>query len=244
MKKFAVIPARYQASRFPGKLMQTIGNDTIISLTYQNTLKTALFDDVFVVTDSDLIEQEIKKIKGKVIRSQQQHQTGSDRIAEVVKDLDCDLVLNVQGDEPFTSKQPLQQLIQVFEQDTKQTIDVASLMLEITDLQDINNPNNVKVITNHQNDAMYFSRSVIPFPMNDQHTAIYHKHIGIYAFRKQALLQFSKLPMLPNEQAEKIEAIRFLEHGMRFKMVKTKEISFGIDTPEDLETARNWHAKS
>ncbi|HRZ74536.1 MAG TPA: 3-deoxy-manno-octulosonate cytidylyltransferase, partial [Flavobacterium sp.] len=195
MKIIAVIPARYASTRFPAKLMQDLGGKTVITRTYQAVVKTNLFDDVFVVTDSELIYNEIISIGGKAIRSIKEHESGSDRIAEAVENLDVDIVVNVQGDEPFINKEPLAAVLEVFRNDTKQEIDLASLMREITDWEMIENPNNVKVIVDQNGLALYFSRAVIPYPREKNVSVRYFQHIGIYAFRKKALLDFYKLPM-------------------------------------------------
>ena len=238
MKIIAVIPARYASTRFPAKLLQDLGGKTVILRTYEAAVSTNLFDDVFVVTDSELIFDEIISNGGKAIRSIKDHESGSDRIAEAVQDMKVDLVINVQGDEPFIDKKPLEELIQVFKNDHDKKIDLGSLMFEINETADINNPNNVKVITDQQGFALYFSRSVIPYPREEQVDVRYMKHIGIYAFRKEALLDFYRLPMLTLEASEKLEQLRYLEYGKRIKMVETNHGSIGIDTLEDLEKAR------
>ena len=163
MKIIAVIPARYASTRFPAKLMQDLGGKTVILRTYEAAIATQLFDDVFVVTDSSIIFDEIVSNNGKAIMSIKEHESGSDRIAEAVQDMNVDVVVNVQGDEPFINKKPLEELITVFKNDTENKVDLASLMFQITDKDEINNPNNVKVITDQQGFALYFSRSVIPF---------------------------------------------------------------------------------
>lgn len=238
MKIIAVIPARYASTRFPAKLLQDLGGKTVILRTYEATVATTLFDDVFVVTDSDLIFDEIIAHGGKAIKSIKTHESGSDRIAEAVENLEVDIVVNVQGDEPFTAAKPLQELIQVFRNDTENRVDLASLMREITNEEDINNPNNVKVVVDQSNFALYFSRSVIPYPREKNVGVHYFQHIGIYAFRKQALLDFYNLPMKSLEASEKLEQLRYLEFGKRIKMVETTHVGIGIDTPEDLEKAR------
>lgn len=237
MKIIAVIPARYQASRFPGKLMQLLGEKTVIATTYQNVVETKLFDDVFVATDSEIIFNEIQNIGGNAVMTGE-HETGSDRIAEAVEDIDCDIVVNVQGDEPFLKTEPLTKLISVFNDDHNQEISLASLKIKLHEIEEIENPNNVKVITDNQGFALYFSRSVIPYPRETSVKAEYFKHIGVYAFRKKALLNFAKLKMQPLEIAEKIECIRYLEYGMKIKMIETDFVGIGIDVPEDLEKAR------
>lgn len=237
MKIIAVIPARYQASRFPGKLMQKLGNRTVIATTYQNVVETGLFDEVFVVTDSEIIFTEIQENGGKAVMTGA-HETGSDRIAEAVAQITCDIVVNVQGDEPFLKKEPLKQLIHVFQNDDREEISLASLKIKMTDAAEIENPNHVKVITDQNGFALYFSRSVIPFHREKSLSVEYFRHIGVYAFRKNALLNFAKLPMTPLESAEKIECIRYLEYGMKIKMIETDFVGVGIDVPEDLEKAR------
>ena len=239
MKIIALIPARYEASRFPGKLLQDLGGKAVIVQTYEATVNTNLFDAVYVVTDSKLIQKEIIKNKGQVIFSKTLHETGSDRIAEAVANLntDIDIVVNVQGDEPFVNKKILQKLVDVFKEKNADKIDVASLIFPLTDVDEITNPNNVKVVVDDNNFALYFSRAPIPYP-RDTNEAYYYQHIGVYAFRKDALLNFTKLQMSSLEKAEKLENLRFLENGMKVKMVLTQEKSIGIDTPEDLEKAR------
>ncbi|MBC7694714.1 MAG: 3-deoxy-manno-octulosonate cytidylyltransferase [Burkholderiales bacterium] len=238
MKKIAMIPARYAATRFPAKLMQLLGNKTVIRHTYDNTVATGLFDEVIVVTDSDIIYNEIMSNGGKAIKSIKEHESGSDRIAEAVEKLDVDVVVNVQGDEPFINKEPLAKVLDVFRNDYDQKVDLASLMFQITDTDEIENPNNVKVVTDQSGFALYFSRSVIPYPRDKETGVRYMKHIGIYAFRKQALLDFYSLPIKSLEASEKLEQLRYLEFGKRIKMVETNQGSIGIDTPADLEKAR------
>lgn len=237
-KIIAMIPARYQASRFPGKLLKDLGGKTVITRTYEAAVNTGLFDEVYVVTDSDEIFDEIINNGGQVIRSKQEHECGSDRIAEAVEGMDVDIVVNVQGDEPFIDKNSLAKLLEVFNQERAEEIDLASLKTPLVESEEITNPNNVKVITGNDDFALYFSRFPIPYPRDTSAQVTYFKHIGIYAFRKAALMDFYRLPMLPLEAAEKIECIRYLEYGKKIKMVETSVKSIGIDTPEDLEKAR------
>jgi 3-deoxy-manno-octulosonate cytidylyltransferase (CMP-KDO synthetase) len=233
-----MIPARYSASRFPGKLMQDLGGKSVILRTYEATVNTNLFYDVIVVTDSSIIYNEIVNNGGKAIMSKKEHECGSDRIAEAVENLDIDIVVNVQGDEPFTDKESLKKLIAVFKDDHVKSIDLASLMVHITDEAEINNPNTVKVVVDTFDFALYFSRSPIPYPRDKTVAVKYFKHKGVYAFRKDALLDFYRLPMLTLEASEKLEQLRYLEYGKRIKMVKTSVEGVEIDTPEDLERAK------
>jgi 3-deoxy-manno-octulosonate cytidylyltransferase (CMP-KDO synthetase) len=238
MKTIAMIPARYAASRFPAKLMQNLAGKTVILRTYESTIATKLFSEVYVVTDSDIIYDEIISHGGKAIMSKKEHKSGSDRIAEAVANVDCDIGVNVQGDEPFTERESLEKVLEVFKGDADKNIDLASLMVEIKDWEEINNPNTVKVIVDQNDFALYFSRSPIPFPRDKSVDSKYFKHKGIYAFRKQALLDFTVLPMQFLEATEKIECIRYLEYGKRIKMVETNVQGIEIDTPEDLERAK------
>ncbi|MEO9511783.1 MAG: 3-deoxy-manno-octulosonate cytidylyltransferase [Flavobacteriaceae bacterium] len=233
-----MIPARYQASRFPAKLMQDLEGKPVIVRTYEAALQTGLFDEVYVVTDSKIIFDTISKVGGQVLMSKEEHESGSDRIAEAVVEMDVDIVINVQGDEPFIDSESLRKVIEVFKTDSKKEIDLASLMTPISDWEEISNPNTVKVIVDSHDFALYFSRSPIPYPRDENIEATYYKHKGIYAFRKRALLDFQRLPMLPLEAKEKIEAIRFLEYGKKIKMVETHVTGIEIDTPEDLERAK------
>jgi len=242
MKIIAMIPARFQATRFPGKLMQDLCGKSVILTTYLATVQTNLFNDVFVVTDSQIIYNEIVNHGGKALMSIKPHESGSDRIAEAVADMDVDVVVNVQGDEPFTKMETLAPLIDVFKLDTNKKIALASLMTLLTDEKEIQDPNNVKVVVNKDYFAQYFSRSVIPF--NRANISVnYYKHIGIYAFRKQALMDFTKLPIAPLEAVEKLENLRFIYYNMPIKMVETSYNPIGIDTLKDLENARLLLAK-
>lgn len=235
MQIIAVIPARYAATRFPAKLMQMLGTKTVIRHTYENTVATGLFTDVLVVTDSDIIFQEISSIGGKVVMSSKEHESGTDRIAEAVKELEVDVVINVQGDEPFVQKASLEKLCNIF---LDQSVQVGSLMHILTDEEQINDPNCVKVVVNKQMDALYFSRSVIPYK-RDVSTAIsYYKHIGMYGYRKDSLLQFTALPASLLEQTEKLEQLRLLENGFLIRMAVTEPVGVSIDTPADLEKAK------
>lgn len=244
LKTIAMIPARYAASRFPGKLMQDLHGKTVIRRTYEAAMDTGLFHQVFVVTDSDRIFSEIISFGGKAIMSKKEHECGSDRIAEAVEDMEVDVVVNVQGDEPMIDVDSLRRVLQVFQGEDAHKIDLASLKAPLNRQEDIDNPNNVKVITNKDNFALYFSRSPIPFPREKKTGVTYFKHIGIYAFRKQALMDFYRLPMLELEATEKIECIRYLEYGKNIKMVETTVKGVGIDTPEDLEEARRLLERS
>ena len=244
MKIAAFIPARYAATRFPAKLMQPLGDKTVIRHTYDNTLATGLFDDVYVVTDSEVIYREITGKGGKAIMSQREHESGSDRIAEAAAGLDIDIIVNVQGDEPFVQRQPLEKLLQVFQGADAEKVQVASLMQVLKDQKNIEDSNYVKVAVDRNMNSLFFSRSVIPYPRNQELAITYYEHIGVYAFRKEALMQFTNWPMTPLEAAEKIECLRYLEYGIPLKMVVTEYMGVEIDTPEDLVKAASLLNKS
>jgi len=240
MRKAAFIPARYAATRFHGKLMQVLNNKSVIRHTYDNTVATNLFNDVVVVTDSDVIFNEITQHGGKVIMSKREHESGSDRIAEAVEDMDVDIVVNVQGDTPFIQKQPLCKLLEVFEGAEGEKVQVASLMQVLKEQKFIDDPNYVKVTVDKNLNSLFFSRSAIPYPRSAEIPITYYEHIGVYAFRKEALLNFTKWAITPLEAAEKIECLRYLENGIPLKMVIVDYMGIEIDTPEDLERAEKF----
>jgi 3-deoxy-manno-octulosonate cytidylyltransferase (CMP-KDO synthetase) len=227
----AFIPARYAATRFPAKLMQMLGDKSVIRHTYDNTKATGLFDEVYVVTDSEIIFNEIVANGGKAIMSKREHESGSDRIAEAIENLDIDIVVNVQGDEPFVKREPLEKVLACFEDPRVQ---VASLMQVLTNPASIEDPNYVKVAVDKNWNALFFSRSVIPYPRSTDTAMTYYEHVGVYAFKKQALIDFTNWPMSPLEAAEKIECLRYLENGVSIKMAVTHYMGVEIDTPEDL----------
>lgn len=234
MKIAAFIPARYAATRFPAKLMQLLGDKTVIRHTYDNTLATGLFDEVYVVTDSDIIFQEISSHGGKAIMSIKSHESGSDRIAEAAASMDVDIIVNVQGDEPFVQREPLEKLLATFTGTDGAIVKVASLMQELKDQTLIEDPNYVKVAVDRNMNSLFFSRSVIPYPRDKSLAITYYEHIGVYAFRKESLMQFTNWPITPLEAAEKIECLRYLEYGIPLRMVVTTYMGVEIDTPEDL----------
>ena len=239
MKILCVIPARYASTRLPGKPLADIAGKPMIRHVYERASLAKTPDEVLVATDSELVLQAVQDFGGNALLTSPDHPTGTDRLAEVLaKREDIDVVINVQGDEPFLKTEPLKQLIQVFKNDVDKEISLASLKIRLKEKEEIENPNNVKVITDLQNFAMYFSRSVIPYPRETSVEHFYYKHIGVYAFRKEALLKFANLAMTPLEISEKIEAIRYLENGMKIKMIETDFIGVGIDVPEDLEKAK------
>ena len=238
MKTIAMIPARLDSERLPGKLMMDLGGLPIILRTYQNIVNSCLFDEVYVITDSLIIFNLIKDNGGDVFMSAVKHESGSDRIAEFASKINSDIILNVQGDEPFIDKLSLKKLIDIFKNDHYKKIDLASLMQPIDKIKDVESSSNVKVVVDNDNFALYFSRSIIPFNRLTNDKPNYFKHIGVYAFKKEALMYFYNSKPSTLEKFEKLEQLRFLENGKKIKMVETIYKGIGIDTMEDLINAR------
>jgi len=247
MKVIAITPARFDSTRFPGKPLAKLENKYIIQHVYEQAVKSELFEEVIVGTDDQRIFEVVDRFNGKVILTSKKHNSGTDRIAEVCNKLeickDADIIVNVQGDEPFITKKPLRKLLEVF---NEPEVKVASLMHKIS--KDIEDPNVVKVVVDKNNFALYFSRSVIPFDRDSKSQNLnpesqfskYYKHVGVYAFRKETLFEFVSLPLSNLEKIEKLEQLRLLENGYKIKMVETSYSGIGIDTPEDLEKAENF----
>lgn len=235
MKIVALIPARYRAARFPGKLMQQLQGKSVIRHTYENTVATGLFDAVVVATDSDVIFEEITRHGGDAKMTMDHYESGSDRIAEIAAKMEVDIIINVQGDTPFINKSVLSALIKAFDDPQVQ---VASLMQPFVEPEQMDNPNCVKVVVDKNNNSLLFSRSRIPYPRNTEMDIPCYEHKGVYAFRKAALLQFTTWEMTPLELAEKIECLRYLENGVALRMVKVHNMGVEIDTPDDLERAK------
>jgi 3-deoxy-manno-octulosonate cytidylyltransferase (CMP-KDO synthetase) len=230
----ALIPARYGATRFPGKLMHPLGGVSVIRRTFEAVKSSSLFEEVLVATDNDEIEDEIRSVGGSVFRSQKPHESGTDRIAEAAIGLNTDIIINIQGDTPFIKKDALEGLIRLF---NDPSVSVASMMQILEKPEEIDDPNFVKVAIDKKNDALFFSRSRIPFPRDTNTAVTYYEHIGVYAFRKQALLDFISWPMGTLEAIEKVECLRFLENGMPIRMLTVDYLGVEIDTPEDLHKA-------
>jgi 3-deoxy-manno-octulosonate cytidylyltransferase (CMP-KDO synthetase) len=233
VKIAALIPARYASTRLPAKLVQNLGGLSVIQRTYQSTVATGVFDDVWVVTDHPLIESQIHAIGGNVVMSKKEHESGSDRIAEALEEVNADLIVNVQGDEPFQDAKTLQDLVAAF---ANPEVKVASLMCSLA-AEQVQNPNLVKVVVDEQHRAIYFSRSPIPYNREGR-IITYWKHIGVYAYRRDLLLSFTQWPKGHLEQIELLEQLRLVERGIPIQMVETTHLSIAIDTQEDLDIAR------
>lgn len=236
MKRAALIPARYGSTRLPAKLIQDLGGISVIQRTYVSTLATGVFDEVWVVTDHDEIEKQILNLGGNVYFSKKYHESGSDRIAEALEVVDADLIVNVQGDEPFQDPKSLQDLVAAFE---RPKVKMASLMCRIPE-DEAYNPNSVKVVLDEKMNAIYFSRSPIPFNRERNEDIFYWKHIGVYAYTRELLKEFTTWPKGRLEQIEMLEQLRLVEKGVKIKMVETFHQAIAIDTQEDLDRARNF----
>jgi 3-deoxy-manno-octulosonate cytidylyltransferase (CMP-KDO synthetase) len=234
LKKIALIPARYASTRLPAKLVQELGGKSVIQRTYLSTVETGVFDEVWVVTDHAEIEEQIKAVGGNVFFSTKAHESGSDRIAEALETVTGDLIVNVQGDEPFQDSKSLRDLVQAFE---NPAVQVASLMCAISE-DEAQNPNFVKLVLDSSSNAIYFSRSPIPYNRERVLGLRYWKHVGIYGYRREVLESFTQWPKSFLEETEMLEQLRLVERGIKIKMVETTHQAIAIDTAEDLERAR------
>ena len=236
MRIVAAIPARLNSSRLPKKLLRDICGKTLITRTYEATVNSNLFDDVLVITNSSEIIAELESSNIKYIFDDNNHQTGTDRIAGVASKIEADIIINVQGDEPFINSNTIESILNTFKHDKENNIKIVSVMTPIKDDQELKNPNNVKVFTDVSNNAIYFSRHPIPFKI-DLNISKAHKHVGIYAFRKKSLIEFAKLKVGELESSEKIEALRLIENDIKIKMINSNDTFIGIDTEEDIQKA-------
>ena len=240
MKFIAIIPARYQSTRFPGKPLARLNNKPVIQWVYENVSQA--LDEVWVATDDQRIFEAVKKFGGKVVETAKSHRSGTDRCAEAARNLskkiNFDVVINIQGDEPFIRAKQMEQLMASFSEDTQ----VATLIKKIDTTEELFNPNRPKVVTDKDKNALYFSRSPIPFVRGEKEsswllTATFWAHVGIYAYKKEALQKITQLPHGMLERVEALEQLRWIEHGFKIKTAITEHQSIGIDTPEDLENA-------
>ncbi len=234
----ALIPARLNSTRLEKKLLKDLCGVPLIVRTYKNIVKTDLFNEVIVVTDSDEIIDVLVKNDIKFLKSKNEHKTGTDRIAEFSNEFKSDIIVNIQGDEPFINKNDLKKIIEVFNNDIDNKIDIVSLMISLKSTNDIVNPNNVKVIVDKNNNSIYFSRNVIPFNRSN-YKIKYFKHVGIYAFRNSYLNEFKNYIQSDLEKTEMIEAIRVIENGKKIKMIEIFNEHISIDTIDDFKIAES-----
>lgn len=235
MKSIGIIPARYASTRFPGKVLADIEGKPMIQHVWEQAKKSRFLNDVMIACDDPKVEAAAKKFGAKAVMTSPQHASGTDRIAEAVRGLDCDVVLNIQGDEPLVHPQMLEALVQALTVDRESVM--STVIKVITDPSEIANPNVVKAVIDRDQNAMYFSRSAIPFNREgvDFLKLRYYKHFGLYGYRKEFLLRFKELPESPLEETEKLEQLRVLQAGYRIKTVTTDHDTVAVDTPADLE---------
>lgn len=239
MNIIGIIPARYASTRFPGKPLIDLGGKSMIQRVYEQCKKASSLSEVIVATDDQRIAEHVKAFGGIVEMTSDQHQSGTDRCAEVIQRYSglCDAVINIQGDEPFINPEQINALALAFHQPHTQ---LASMKKKLTNEADVQNPNVVKVISNHNGDAIYFSRSPIPYRRNPEARFTYYKHIGIYGYRKETLLEITQLPLGNLESAENLEQLRWVEKGYRITLVETDIENIAIDTPDDLARVEKY----
>lgn len=232
MKILCVIPARYASTRLPGKPLADIAGKPMISRVYERAAKAKLVDEVIAATDDERVKQAVEENGGRAMMTAKDHPTGTDRLAEVAAAYPgVDIVINVQGDEPLIEPSLIDELARAMMEDEK--LPMATVKTAIADEAECRNPNNVKVVTDKNGFALYFSRSLLPYPRYDFGVPVY-KHIGIYAYRRDFLLQYAKMAPTPLEQTEALEQLRALENGYRIKVIETAHRFVGVDTAEDL----------
>lgn len=237
MKFLGVIPARYESTRLPKKPLKDICGHSMIEWVYKRAMKSNL-DEVIIATDSQEVFDEVKRFGGEVILTDKNHLNGTSRIAEVCEKItDYDVIINVQGDEPLIEPEMINSLIDVFKRE--ESLKMATLKHKLHKKEDIENPNFVKVITDRDGYAIYFSRSVIPYPRNEN-LDIYFKHVGIYGYKREFVLEYSKMESTPLENSESLEQLRILENGYKIKVLETPFEIIGVDTKEELEKVRNY----
>ncbi len=242
----AIIPARYASTRLNGKPLLNIDGKPMIQWVYERAKKAKLTDDVIAATDDKRVFDAVRYFGGKAVMTSPEHRTGTDRIAEAADGLNVDIIVNVQGDEPLIKPEMIDAAIRPMTNDSE--IVVATLKTKIKDEKDLNNPNVVKVVTDKNDFALYFSRLPVPYHRDEwkdlKHLTVHDsrftvfKHIGLYVYRKDFLLKFARMKPTSLEEAEKLEQLRVLENGYKIKVVETKHDSIGVDTEEDLERVR------
>jgi 3-deoxy-manno-octulosonate cytidylyltransferase (CMP-KDO synthetase) len=233
----AIIPARYESTRLPGKPLALIAGKPMIQHVFERVRSLALVDRVLVATDDERIAQAVRAFRGDVVMTRPEHTSGTDRVAEVTQDLAAEVVLNVQGDLPFLDAAMVQPVVTLMRNDP--ALRMATVKVPIVDAAEMANPNVVKVVTDREGYALYFSRSPLPFWRNDASTAVLgYRHVGLYAYRRDFLLMFAQLAPTPLERAEQLEQLRALEWGVRIQVAESPRAGIEVDTPQDLEHAR------
>ena len=241
MKFLGVIPSRYASTRLEGKPLKDICGHTMVEWVYKRALKSKL-DGVVVATDDERIVDEVKSFGGNVILTRKDHINGTSRIAEVCETYtDYDVIVNIQGDEPLIEPDMINSIIDSFIEDN--TIPMSTLKYKLTDMTEIENPNAVKVVTDKNDFAIYFSRSVIPYPRN-LNMNNYYKHVGIYGYKREFVMEYAKMASTPLELSESLEQLRVLENGYKIKVLETPYKIIGVDTQEELERVREYITKN
>ncbi len=245
MKFTVIIPARYASTRFPGKPLAMLGGKSVIERVYEKA--SAVIDDVYVATDDERISDAVKKFGGRVVMTRADHKSGTDRIEEAAEKIgsDADVIINIQGDEPFVEASQIKALMQLFDNADTQ---IGTLGKRFDTMTATENPNSPKIVTDKRGFALYFSRSVIPFVRGKERAEWigsypYLKHLGMYAYRREVLREITRLEQSPLEVAESLEQLRWLENGYRIRVGLTDVETVGIDTPEDLKRAEEFLAK-
>ena len=241
MKFLGVIPSRYASTRLEGKPLKDICGHTMVEWVYKRALKSKL-DGVVVATDDERIVDEVKSFGGNVILTRKDHINGTSRIAEVCETYtDYDVIVNIQGDEPLIEPDMINSIIDSFVEDN--TIPMSTLKYKLTDMAEIENPNAVKIVTDKNDFAIYFSRSVIPYPRN-LNMDNYYKHVGIYGYKRDFVMEYAKMASTPLELSESLEQLRVLENGYKIKVLETPYKIIGVDTQEELERVREYITKN
>ncbi len=255
-KVVVIIPSRYNATRFPGKPLALLKGKPIIQHVYEHAVQARLVDHVLVATDDSRIYNAVIRFNGKVVMTSGSHESGTDRIAEAAEGIECEYIINVQGDEPFIEPDMIDDVVNLLYNDDK--VSISTLVKRITDMDEVYSPHVVKAVLDDEDFALYFSRSPVPYHRDEwsihgrEHRAqntdtddLYcYKHIGIYGYRKEALVKFSSLKQCRLEKIEKLEQLRALNAGMKIKVKETRFDTFGIDTKEDLRKAEEWQNTS
>jgi 3-deoxy-manno-octulosonate cytidylyltransferase (CMP-KDO synthetase) len=237
MKIIGVIPARYDSTRFPGKPLVNIAGKPMIQHVWENSAKSKLINELYAATDDKRIFVAVKSFGGNAVMTSKKHKSGSDRIGEVIKKRNCDIVVNIQGDEPFINPLNIDKTIRPLLED--KNIRVSTLCTPIKHRDEINNPNVVKVVVDKNGFALYFSRLAVPYNRDKAKNIVYYKHIGLYVYRKKYLLEFINQKPSKLEMAEKLEQLRILENGTKIKVVITNIDSFTVDSKQDLKKIKN-----
>ncbi len=237
MKVLGVIPARWASTRLPGKPLQEILGKPMIQRVYEGASRSRLLEALIVATDDERILQAVEGFGGRAVLTSRDHHTGTDRVAEVARGLPAEIVVNIQGDEPFVQAGMIDEIVEPLLADP--ALPMCTSRHEVRDLQGFTDPNVVKVVVNLAGEALYFSRSLIPYPRKAEGHRVY-EHIGLYAYRRDFLFKYAALPQTPLEKLESLEQLRVLEHGYRLRVVETRQpyVPLSVDTPDDLERAR------